>query len=491
MTVDPTKMTLQDMQAPKTATPPAVTVPAVDPKVQQITNIAQGAANATSAAPGIDSRVATAAAGAAQSVGGAVADAARGMVEPGVNHFDSVKQMNAKNFTQQQQMAATPAQMAGVTVRGAANDIAAPFVAGAAATKDIAGRMAGEVTGAWQGVKNFGAGLVGLQPPAPAQAPAPTQAPAQAPAQAAAPAPVQAAAPAPAGPAKENGYALPELAQKMPSAGTQELIGWQNASRTPVSDPYSGPAAAASPAPVSASSGVDDAKRQLENILALRADTPQGGFNALPDTNEEYNAKKDAEYRMADMIDAMKRAGSPQLAEGIASMYRQKLAGETSKDTARINQQGHLSGIGMQLPVTMRGQDIQAATARAGQGIQARGQDIQASTARAGQDVQARGQDIHAATSVYNTDRTTNSQAVIAAENNKAAERRAQLAADASANTANAHLNAVKYGVGMKGVQLLDGSQYFPGMNAVYRSGAGMVPGLYPVNKFEAPPPKK
>lgn len=200
----------------------------------------------------------------------------------------------------------------------------------------------------------------GTPPPAPATAPVATPAKADTPAPVAAPAKVDTPAPAATGPTKENGYYIPEIAPKTPSAGTQELIDRQNASRTPVSDPYSGPAAGMAPPPggTEGSIGVAGFQKQLQNIRALD-DGVTGGFNALSDPTEAENAEKTKRWAMGDVADAMKRAGTRteraslgQLLNTMANNNSQQTisAGQqrTQREVAQGNNATHLQGVVMQ-----------------------------------------------------------------------------------------------------------------------------------------------
>jgi hypothetical protein len=167
------------------------------------------------------------------------------------------------------------------------------------------------------------------------------------------------------------------------------------------------------------------------------------------------------------------------------------MSGESAANTASINQRGHLGGIGMQLPVTMRGQDLQAATARAGHAVQARGQDLQADTARAGHAVQARGQDIQADTSLTNAQLQAYTQMANNEASNASAERRTGATVEAHKYAADKQAKAA----GARGYQTNFG-YIFPELELAYREGGKtpdgkpILPGMYPINKFEAPPPK-
>ncbi len=200
----------------------------------------------------------------------------------------------------------------------------------------------------------------GRSMPAPATAPVATPAKADTPAPAVTPAKADTPVPAATGPTKENGYYIPEIAPKTPSAGTQELINRQNASRTPVSDPYSGPAAGMAPPPggTEGSIGVAGFQKQLQNIRALDGGVT-GGFNAVSDPTESENAEKTKRWAMGDIADAMKRAGTRteraslgQLLNTMANNDSQQTisAGQqrTQREVAQGNNAAHLQGVVMQ-----------------------------------------------------------------------------------------------------------------------------------------------
>ena len=305
------------------------------------------------------------------------------------------------------------------------------------------------------------------------------------------PAPAPVSAPASAGPTKDNGYAMPEIAANPPTAGTQQLIAQQNASRTPVSDPYAGPAAGM-PVPgaqgTAGTIGVEGLQRQLQNIRALEASTPQGGFNSLPDYAEQQNAKSSA----ASMAENLKSIGSPRLREAVASMYRQQMANDSAANTANITQQGHLQGIGMQLPVTMRGQDLQAQTAHEGQQVQSQGQHIQAQVAREGHQVQSQGQRLTADTSLRNAEL----QAQTAAAGNVSAENRTGMMVEGQLGAAKVHADATKAASTNRYLGAPDGSLVNPVEGKVYRpagkdkQGNPTPAGFYPLPTFELLPKK-
>lgn len=72
--------------------------------------------------------------------------------------YETLAQSNADRLAQQAALAQTPAQKAGVAVRGAIDDV------GAVVATPLIG-AAGIASDAWTGAKNFGAGVVGLSAP--------------------------------------------------------------------------------------------------------------------------------------------------------------------------------------------------------------------------------------------------------------------------------------------------------------------------------------
>lgn len=133
------------------------------------------------------------------------------------------------------------------------------------------------------------------------------------------PSPVVAApvagAPAPAAPGGDKFDKQVQLAS---------LISAQNNSRTPVSNPYEGPAAGVAPPAggVHGSIGVEGFQKQLANIQALRTPEPQTGGVAAADTEtwqDKHNREKTEKWALEDQMRALKSI-NPNTAGGRAQL---------------------------------------------------------------------------------------------------------------------------------------------------------------------------
>ena len=202
----------------------------------------------------------------------------------------------------------------------------------------------------------------------------------------------------------------------------QSLISAQNSNRTPVSDPYSGPAAAGMPAPggVAGSIGVAGYQAQLNNIRALGGGSTEAAPQYVP---------------MPDAAPSLQK----EVLDNIAGMR-----GISTRERARL--MASVAGGADNTVTNRRGQDVNAATAAQGNSTTRRGQDITAATAGMQTRAQMRGQDLahqlgmagHAAhkdIAALNADVSLAgqaNQAGISAASNDAALARAQVAADAS-----------------------------------------------------------
>lgn len=205
----------------------------------------------------------------------------------------------------------------------------------------------------------------------------------------AAPSPV-AAAPAAAGPTKDNGFVVPETAAKAPTAGVQELIAHQNASRTPVSNPYEGSAAGMAPpgGGVHGSIGVEGFQKQLQNIRALNANDPAPlGPGILHSTlNDEiaaWNARMDVGSAQDALASRMRGAGSREERAAYGQMANTVLSGQNQMGVAGIQQSGANARQDSVNGVQSRGQDVQA-----------RGQDLTHGLGMLQVGAQTRGQDL-------------------------------------------------------------------------------------------------
>jgi len=173
------------------------------------------------------------------------------------------------------------------------------------------------------------------------------------------------------------------------------------ANRTPVSDPYSGPAAGMINPNVTPTSGVEDGMRQLQNLRALSDMTPMGGANALSDQAAEINAANDKRRTVDAVMEGMNKAGTRTARAGFAQLANTLLAGETQRDVAAGNQQVQLAGQANQSgiaaagnQVQMRGQTLTNNLGMRQIGATERGQTLQYDTSGKQITEQARGHDL-------------------------------------------------------------------------------------------------
>ena len=189
------------------------------------------------------------------------------------------------------------------------------------------------------------------------------------------------------------------------------------ASRTPVHDPYSGPAAGMVNPNVTPTSGVEDGMRQLQNLRALSDMTPTGGFNTLTDHAAEINAANEKRSNLAAAIEGMNKAGTRTARAGFAAIANTMMAGENQALTTGMNNQVQLAGQANQAgiaaagnQVQMRGQTLNNNLGMRQVGATERGQDKTAQTAGAQIAEQARGHDLQSAVGNRQVDATLQGQ---------------------------------------------------------------------------------
>ena len=260
-------------------------------------------------------------------------------------------------------------------------------------------------------------------PPTPGATPAPAAPNIAPPPPAAAPV---AGAPAPAAPGGDKFDKQVQLAS---------LISAQNNSRTPVSNPYEGPAAGVAPPAggVHGSIGVEGFQKQLANIQALRTSEPQPGGGAAADTetwqdkqNRQMGEKwaQEDQMRMLKSINPNTAGGRAQLAavghlissgqSAAASRYGADASSGASMHNAQLGYQGgrerdaaNLQATGMQVSGQDRNSQRVADASMYGHSTHARTamQDamLRAQTAMQGHQVQ---RDTNAATNASALERT-------------------------------------------------------------------------------------
>ncbi len=190
-----------------------------------------------------------------------------------------------------------------------------------------------------------------------------------------APSPVVAApvagAPAPAAPGGDKFDKQVQLAS---------LISAQNNSRTPVSNPYEGPAAGVAPPAggVHGSIGVEGFQKQLANIQALRTPEPQtGGVAAAADTEtwqDKHNRRMDEKWAQEDQMRVLKSI-NPNTAGG----------------RAQLAAMGHLISSGQSAAASRYGADASSGASMHNAGLAA-----QSASARDAANLQATGMQVSA-----------------------------------------------------------------------------------------------
>lgn len=168
------------------------------------------------------------------------------------------------------------------------------------------------------------------------------------------------------------------------------------ASRTPVSDSYSGPAAGMVNPNVTPTSGVEDGMRQLQNIRALSDMTPQGGVGVLNDPNADATKAWNDRLSMEDLISQAKT--NPAAVQAlVGTLHNQgQAASDASKLQAHQLETGAKAKIADQVNTTqLRGQTLQHGLGMRHVDATERGQNLGAATAekqiaatRVGQDLQ-------------------------------------------------------------------------------------------------------
>ena len=161
--------------------------------------------------------------------------------------------------------------------------------------------------------------------------------------------PTPGATPAPAAPTITPPAAAPVAGAPAPAAPGGDkfdkqvqlasLISAQNNSRTPVSNPYEGPAAGVAPPAggVHGSIGVEGLKQQLANMQALQTPAPSAGVaGADADTEtwqDKQNRQMSEKWAREDQLTAIKNA-NPALAATLASVMNSQLAADTARHGA-------------------------------------------------------------------------------------------------------------------------------------------------------------
>ena len=187
-----------------------------------------------------------------------------------------------------------------------------------------------------------------------------------------APSPVVAApvagAPAPAAPGGDKFDKQVQLAS---------LISAQNNSRTPVSNPYEGPAAGVAPPAggVHGSIGVEGFQKQLANIQALRTPEPQTGGVAAADTEtwqDKHNREKTEKWALEDQMRALKSINP-----------------NTDGGRAQLAAMGHLISSGQSAAASRYGADASSGASMHNAGLAA-----QSASARDAANLQATGMQV-------------------------------------------------------------------------------------------------
>lgn len=113
-----------------------------------------------------------------------------------------------------------------------------------------------------------------------------------------------------------------------------------------------------------------DNMRQIQNMQALSASTPQGGVAILNDPNEAANAEKTKRWALDDAIANMKKAGTRTERAALGQLVNTMAAGQNATEVEGMRQGGQNTRQAGTNAVQMRGQDLTHSA-------QTRGQDMQ------------------------------------------------------------------------------------------------------------------
>lgn len=292
------------------------------------------------------------------------------------NPYTRYVDYNSSQLSNQAAQVETPGQAVGVAARGAVNDIFGTVAGTVDAAKDISSRMVDPIVSF---AKDTAQGFAGIQP---AAAPAPAQVPA---------APAPEAKPQPAYDGSEADRINAAVAGNTPAAqgnlGDARVTTMPNGQKlfTNVSNDadaiaglsaksgmqYSG-GAAGMPSPQGNPNlgTAADNMRQIQNMQALSASTPQGGVAILNDPNEAANAEKTKRWALDDAIANMKKARTRTERAALGQLVNTMAAGQNATEVEGMRQGGQNTRQAGMNAIQMRGQDLTHSA-------QTRGQDMQ------------------------------------------------------------------------------------------------------------------